>query len=216
MSKILLVFFASLSLNLFALPGDLERRVLFSRKVLEDRMRSENPIPRYVLDEAQCIASIRYVKAGFIFGGEGGNGLVSCRLSDGWSTPSFIRMGGPNVGLHAGVEVLDTVLVFTSPLSRRLIESNTVKLGVDVSAAVGPLGEGTGVSLPLAGILSYSFSKGVYVGASLHGLIVAHSRDRNYRAYGKDLLPYQILNMSGTTTPQLLVPYTSALEQYCR
>ena len=78
---------------------NIERRVGISRQVLVERMMSRNPIPRYLLDQAQCIGVMRNVKAGFIFGGEGSTGLVSCRLNGGWSAPSFINSGGVSFGL---------------------------------------------------------------------------------------------------------------------
>ena len=56
-------------------------------------------IPRDLLDSAKCIAIIPGdVKFAFIFGGNYGRGLATCRTDHGWSSPIFIagrwRQGG--------------------------------------------------------------------------------------------------------------------------
>jgi lipid-binding SYLF domain-containing protein len=63
-----------------------------------------------------------------------------------------------------------------------------IKLGADVSAAAGPVGRsGSADAGYKAGILTYSSSKGAFIGASLNGaeLQQDHSATKNW--YGRDV-----------------------------
>ena len=41
-------------------------------------------------------------KLAFIFGGNYGKGLATCRTAHGWSAPMFIALGGGSVGFQIG------------------------------------------------------------------------------------------------------------------
>src|SRR5215475_5772820 len=80
-----------------------------------DSMTSTHQIPSNLLKQAKCIAVIpKLTKAGFVVGGQHGSGVVSCRTSSGWSAPAFITMGGGSIGLQAGAEHQDIVLLMNS------------------------------------------------------------------------------------------------------
>ena len=84
-------------------------------RVLNDIMQApDKAIPQDLLRDAKAIAVIPdMIKAGFIFGGRRGEGLISVKSPDGtWSNPSFITMTGGSVGFQAGVSSTDVVLVF--------------------------------------------------------------------------------------------------------
>ena len=113
--------------------SNIEKRVAISRQVLLDRMVSHLAIPRSVLAQAQCVAAMRNVKAGFIFGGEGSTGMVSCRVNGVWSAPSFLNTGGVSFGLLIGGQVVDNVLLFMTPYARQMLNRNSLQLGGDLS-----------------------------------------------------------------------------------
>jgi lipid-binding SYLF domain-containing protein len=106
-------------------------------------------IPAYVLDNAKGIAVIPgELKAGFIFGGEAGGGVLVSRLPNGtWSPPAFISIAGASFGLQIGGEARDIVLVFNTPRSMDFIENGRIKLGADASVAAGPVGANGSVRL---------------------------------------------------------------------
>ena len=55
------------------------------------------------------------IKAGFVFSGKAGSGLVIARLPDGsWSAPSCIATGGVGWGLQIGADITDFVIVLNS------------------------------------------------------------------------------------------------------
>jgi lipid-binding SYLF domain-containing protein len=62
----------------------------------------ERSIPDAVLSNAKGLAILTVVKAGFIFSGRGGKGLVVARVGKGWSGPSAIGTGGAGFGLQIG------------------------------------------------------------------------------------------------------------------
>ncbi|KAF9156435.1 hypothetical protein BGX20_004266, partial [Mortierella sp. AD010] len=54
----------------------------------------DNIIPPDILSKAQGLAIFTVVKAGFLFSGRAGSGIVVARLDDGsWSAPSAIGTG---------------------------------------------------------------------------------------------------------------------------
>src|SRR6266852_3717732 len=65
--------------------------------IREFRALPEHQIPRSVLRHARGLAVMSVVKAGFIFSGKAGHGVVVGRTGHGWSGPSFVGTGGPAV-----------------------------------------------------------------------------------------------------------------------
>src|SRR6266540_4476191 len=70
-------------------------------------------IPQELLDRAQCVAVFPSVKkGGFIFGGQYGKGLISCRRAQGsWGSPAYFTIGGGSFGLQIGGQAVDLVLL---------------------------------------------------------------------------------------------------------
>ncbi len=199
----------------FASPADrVARRVRVGVEILETRQQSSQPIPKAVLQAAKCVAAVKVVKAGFIFGGEASVGLASCRTKDGWSTPSFLNIGGASFGLQIGGQVSEVLLVFMSDFSRQILDHATVKLGADLSATAGPVGSGVGLgAIPNAHVFTYSRSVGLFAGIVIDGTIVAHAPALNEEAYGR-LTPGQILGTPAPQGPTVVLPYTDALHVY--
>jgi SH3 domain-containing YSC84-like protein 1 len=151
-------------------------------------MTSSDQIPPSLLKDAQCIAVIPgLTKAGFIVGGLHGNGVVSCRTSTSWSAPAFISMSGGSVGLQAGGEHQDIVLLMNKQGEQELRNGHW-DLGADATAA-GPTGasagagESTGWKAP---VLSYTHSSGAYAGANLQGSKINADQDTIHNIYGQD------------------------------
>ena len=94
--------------------GDAPKELEAATQVLQN-MASSNQVPSSLLKQAKCLAVIpKLTKAGFVVGGKHGNGVVSCRTSSGWSAPAFISMTGGSVGLQAGAEHQDILLLMNS------------------------------------------------------------------------------------------------------
>lgn len=161
----------------------------------------EKAIPRDVLRGAKGLAILSVVKAGFIFSAKGGQGVVIARTPRGWSGPSFIATGGGGWGLQVGAQVTDFVIVLnTDAAVQAFSRGGNVTLGVDLSAAAGPVGRtASGAVLPTAAVYTYSRSKGLFVGVSLEGAVIGTQRQSNFKYYGKPVRADSIL--SGVTKP---------------
>ena len=93
-----------------------------------------------------------------------------------WQPPRLIQITGGSIGYQIGVQATDLVLVFRTPQSVANLLRGTLKVGVDASAAAGPVGRQTsaGTDLQLqAEILSYSRARGAFVGVSIDGSVIS-------------------------------------------
>src|SRR5688500_5144413 len=107
-------------------------------KVMEAPVRS---IPRELLDRAEAVAVFPGVlKAGFVVGGRGGSGVISRRVTGGWSVPAFFKMGGASLGLQIGAARTDLILLFMNEAALKGLLEDKLEVGGEASAAAGPVG----------------------------------------------------------------------------
>src|SRR5262245_57201343 len=78
-----------------------ERAQKASQAFQEIMAAPDQSIPQDLLDHAHCIAVFPSVKkGGFVFGGQYGKGLISCRRQGGsWGSPAYFTIGGGSFGL---------------------------------------------------------------------------------------------------------------------
>jgi len=165
-------------------------------KVMRDfRQMQEKRIPRHVLRNAKGLAIITVVKAGFIFSGKAGHGVVVSRTGHGWSGPSFVATGGAGFGLQAGAQATDFIFVLNNnDAVRAFSRDGNVTLGVDASVAAGPVGRNAEAAVtPTAAIYTYSRSKGLFAGVSAEGAVIGTQKDENAHYYGKPVRAIDIL-----------------------
>jgi lipid-binding SYLF domain-containing protein len=154
-------------------------------------------IPHDLLDSAKCIAIIPGdVKFAFIFGGSYGRGVATCRTGNGWSAPMFVAINGGSVGYQIGGSSTDLVLLFMNDHALQSLLGDKFKLGADASVAAGPVGRNAAAATDLklnAEILSYSRTKGVFVGVSLDGAVVQADKSGDRAMYGENANRHEIL-----------------------
>ena len=134
-------------------------------------------IPRRMLQDAAGVAIIpNVIKGGFIIGARFGTGVVLIRdPKGGWHAPVFIKLTGGNIGWQAGVQSTDVILVFKTQQSVQGLLSGKLTLGADASVAAGPIGRQASAATDgqlSAEILSYSRSRGLFLGVSLDGSMI--------------------------------------------
>jgi lipid-binding SYLF domain-containing protein len=134
------------------------------------------------------------LKAGFFIGGSGGTGvlLVQDGKTRDWSQPAFYTVGTVSFGLQIGGEAAQTMILVMSQKAVDSLFTSSVKLGGDLSVAVGPVGAGA-KSTVMADFIAFSKSKGAYAGLNLEGSVVAVRGSLNKAYYGKDVSPVQII-----------------------
>ncbi|CAK9435390.1 uncharacterized protein LODBEIA_P01170 [Lodderomyces beijingensis] len=157
-------------------------------------------IPPKILKNAKGLAIITVLKAGFLFSGRAGSGVIVARLPDGqWSAPSAIVTAGAGMGGMIGAELTDFVFVLNSKSAvDSFAQAGSVTLGTNVSVAAGPLGRsaeaaGTASLSAVSAVFAYSKTKGLYAGISLEGSAIVERRDANRKFYGEPLKARQIL-----------------------
>jgi len=149
----------------------------------------DKAIPKEMLDTAEAIAVFPgVIKAAFVIGGRGGQGVISRRVKGGWSAPAFFNIGGGSFGPQIGAQKTDYVLLIMNESGLNGLLKDKFELGGEASIAAGPVGREAGASTNPrldAGILSYSRSKGAFIGAALKGAVITPDNDLNEAVYGK-------------------------------
>jgi len=149
----------------------------------------EKAIPKELLDTAEAIAVFPgVVKAAFLIGGRGGQGVISRRVKGGWSAPAFFNLSGGSFGPQIGAEKTDYILLIMNESGLNGLLKDKFELGGEAGIAAGPVGREAAASTNPrldAGILSYSRSKGVFIGAALKGAVISPDNDLNEAIYNK-------------------------------
>ena len=166
----------------------------------------EQAIPEAVISDAKGLAILTVLKAGFLFSGQGGLGLVVTRRTTGllrgehgrgagWSGPSAIGTGGAGFGFQVGAQVTEYVMVLnTDEAVKAFSRGGNVTLGGDVSVAAGPVGRTASAAVtPVAAVYSYSRSQGLFAGVSVTGTVIATRDGANEEYYGRKVSPEEIL-----------------------
>ncbi|GBE83082.1 DUF500-domain-containing protein [Sparassis latifolia] len=186
----------------FSLPGEADKAAKILASFLADPENPEsalNSIPKVVLQRARGLAVFSIIKAGFVFSGKAGSGLVIARLPDGsWSAPSCIATGGVGWGLQIGADLTEFVIVLNSDDAVRAFSmGGNLTIGGNISAAAGPIGTGGSIQASLAHpapMFSYSKSKGLFAGLSLEGTALIERKDANRDFYGSPVPARDILS----------------------
>jgi len=178
----------------------------------------DKSIPARLLKNCSGIAFMTVVKAGFLFAGKVGTGLVIGKLPDGsWSAPSAIGTMGMSWGLLIGADVTDFVMILNNQTALKAFSGvGNLQIGAGVDVAIGPIGRGANAQAAVgdkgaAAVLSYSHSKGLFAGLTLDGAIIATRRGVNFKFYGRHIDPMEILT-GNVPQPRAGAPLYDALQ----
>ncbi|KAH7119707.1 hypothetical protein B0J11DRAFT_66913 [Dendryphion nanum] len=158
-------------------------------------------IPPQVLANAKGLAILTVFKAGFLGTARFGSGVVVARLADGsWSAPSAIGTIGAGFGGQIGFELTDFVFILNDANAvKTFAQAGSLTFGGNVSIAAGPVGRnaeaaGAASLKSIAGIFSYSKTKGLFAGVSLEGSGMIERRDANEKLYGRRWTARELLS----------------------
>ena len=157
------------------------------------------------------------LKAGFIFGGSGGQAVVLARdaKSGKWVGPVFYSMATASVGFQAGIQVSEGLTLVMTDKGFNSLLATSFKLGGDASVAAGPVGAGAKSNI-VADFITFSRAKGIYGGVNFDGTVITASDDWNTAYYGKKVLPPDVLvRMSATNkgADKLIAAVTAAAKK---
>jgi SH3 domain-containing YSC84-like protein 1 len=211
-----------IGVSAFASSGKatLDQRLESSRVIINEIMNTpDQGIPSSIMKQATCVAVIPGLKKGaFVFGGQYGQGVVTCRTGHGWSAPAFIRMAGGSFGLQAGGSDTDLILVAVNDRGMQDLLSSKFKIGADAAAAAGPVGRNTSASTNLtlkSELLTYSRSRGIFAGIDLDGTVVSQNSDDTEEYYGAPHTFDQILK-GNVLPPDSSKPFLRTVVKYFR
>jgi lipid-binding SYLF domain-containing protein len=181
-----------------------QERVTESGRVLKELLSGPNGIPLSVLNKSECVIVLPSVKkAGFMFAGSYGRGVMSCRSGEDftgkWSAPVMMQSSGGSFGLQAGGQATDFVVLVMNDKGARAVLHGKAKLGADASVAAGPVGRDAEASTNAAmsaQMLSYSRAQGVFAGVSLSGTSLGPDSGANQKVYGKKISGEEIFKGS--------------------
>jgi lipid-binding SYLF domain-containing protein len=193
-------------------------RIQGAGTVLNEIMAApDKGIPEEILGSAKCVAIVpSLLKAGFVFGGEYGHGVASCRTDKGWSAPAFFGIKGGTFGLQIGGQAVDLVMLIMNDSGMRNLLSSKFELGADASVATGPVGRhaqgATDWKLSVQA-LTYSRSRGVFAGLTLKGALIMQDTDDTRIFYGR-MVPYSTLLTGGLKAPVEAQAFLTALDRH--
>ncbi|KAJ3391097.1 hypothetical protein HDU92_000163, partial [Lobulomyces angularis] len=209
-----------------ALPKDMREELRKAGRIIEDFIKptkkaGNNPdqlIPPDIIKNAKGIAILSVIKAGFIWSGRAGSGLIVARLEGGgWSAPSGIGTAGMGFGGQIGAELTNFVIVLnTADAVKAFSHGGNVTLGGNLSVAAGPIGrsaEASGSVRNFAAVFSYSKSQGLFAGISIEGSAIFERKDANELFYKKKISAKEILKMTGDQIPEARSLYEALNER---
>ena len=170
-----------------------------ARKTLADlRHDKEFGTAKSALHHARAVLVVPHLlKAGFMFGGEGGEGVLMVQARDGtWSNPAFYGIGGASFGLQAGGEESELILLVMTQKGLDGLLNDHFKIGAQGGLTVATLG--SGVEAAISGptppdIIVWSSSTGLYGGLTVDGSIVHPVHNDDVAWYGRPITSRDIL-----------------------
>ena len=179
----------------------------------------DKSIPQDLLNKAACIVLVPSLKkGGFVVGAKYGRGFAVCRAASGkgWGPPAAVAIEGGSFGLQIGFSASDVVLLVMNARGMQKLTQDKFTIGADATAAAGPVGRDASAqtdAMMHAEILSWSRSRGAFIGASLDGATLRSDIEQNKAMYGKPWTNRQILN-SGANPPAAANKLLQLLSKY--
>jgi lipid-binding SYLF domain-containing protein len=177
----------------------------------------DKDVPDELWQRAECVIVVPSLKkAAFVFGGEYGKGLMSCKRNGEWGAPIFMQIGKGSWGLQIGAQSIDLVLLVMKKSGMEKMLRNRVTLGAEASVAGGPVGRDARAATDAqmkSEILSYSRAQGLFAGINISGGIVRADDDDNKELYGPSVSPREVVMSGVAPPPQVTEPFMAALRR---
>ncbi len=197
--------------------SDIAKRLNASANVVTQITGTDNGIPDTIMSSASCIAVVpNLVKVAFMFGGEHGKGVASCRTGNGWSAPVPIDITGGSWGLQLGAEGVDLVLLTMHRDGMENLLADKFKIGAGASAAAGPVGRSGSADTTWkmnTEVLTYSRSHGVFAGVNLSGASIKQDKDETHILYGR-MVPFGTILDGKVQPPNQAENFMAAVRRF--
>lgn len=204
-----LVLFAVTATPAAAKTDSQERVVERARLVLDSFLDDPTfeDMRVYVQNAYAVLIVPEALKGGFVLGAEYGIGVLLVRNVDtgSWGQPAFYSLFAGSVGLQAGGQSSDIVLTVMNQGAVEKLMTNGVRLGGNLSIAVGRMGGGVGAGTTThfgEDVYMFAKNKGLFGGLALEGAWLGAKEDWNQAYYGRPITPEEIVR---TAAPQQVV-----------
>jgi SH3 domain-containing YSC84-like protein 1 len=178
-----------------------------SRQEVADRLEDatrllkevSKKVPASVASHAVCAVIMpAVVRGGLILGARRGHGFAVCEVDDDHvSAPAPVTLSGGSAGLQLGIETADLLMLITNDEGRSALMRGRFEVGVDLSAAAGPVSTGQERATDTnfrAPVLTYTRSSGLFAGAAVGGAVVEQDQEATVALYGKPVELRQLLS----------------------
>ncbi len=127
------------------------------------------------------------VKGGFIFGAEGGDGVLLKRNGRTWSSPAFFNLASASFGLQIGLQQAELVFIIMTDRALKGIQQGESKLGAGAGLTVVTLSAAAEGATTVRGgdIVVWASGTGAYGGLTFNGSVVKADDDANADFYGR-------------------------------
>ena len=178
-------------------------------------------IPRGLLERAECIGVFPgLTKGAFVVGGEYGRGVFTCRQKNGaMGAPAFFTIGGGSVGWQFGGQQADLVLLIMNDEGVKRLLQDKFTLGGEASAVAGPVGRTAKAATDAqmhAEILSWSRSRGVFLGVSLDGSVIKPNKKATEEFYGRPVTASELLVAQTVPAPAAARSFVRTATEFSR
>ncbi len=121
------------------------------------------------------------VKGGFIFGAEGGAGVLVRRSGRGWGEPKFYDMASASFGFQAGLQKAELIFIINSDRALSGIEAGNFKIGGQAGVTVATLSSGAeGATTARGGdMVVWTSGTGLFGGVAFNGSVITPDKDKN-------------------------------------
>ncbi len=160
---------------------------------------------RQLLQSARAVLiAPRIFKAGFFFGGQGGDAVLMVRGAHGWSDPAFYTIASASFGLQIGAAESEMILIIRTDRALKAVMRDRFKIGADAGLAVATLGsdvEGATTANAGADIVVWATSAGAYAGITLDGSLLEPQRHADESYYGRPVTTGDIVLRHDVSAP---------------
>jgi lipid-binding SYLF domain-containing protein len=168
------------------------------------------------LDESRAVIIVpNFYRAGFLFGGAGGAGVMLAKNPDGtWTSPAFVNIGAASIGLQVGFSAAELLIFVNNDRALVNIANSNLRVGGNASLAVATLGGEVGASSGVGAendYTAYSRAVGLYGSLSLEGASLEVRGDLTEKYYGRPAGLESILVYNKFSNPASL-PLQQALQ----
>ena len=162
-------------------------------------------VPRELFEKCHGIVLMSTVKAGVVFTGNVGTGIMMAKTEDGnWSPPVSVSSVGYSFGAILGKRDDDILIFIMDKKSmEEFVKMPQTRMGVTAALNIGRFGGqvSQGLELPNKGTITVSFSKGIFTGGGIDVGTLETTRDEvNETFYKQKAKASQILFKKGAVT----------------